>query len=76
MGPVGLVGLIRLVGTLGLVGLEGLVGFGGSSASCGSCGSCGPDESAWLGGSGVFTLAILSDPKVFLNNSMVFDNPK
>ena len=49
-------------------------------------GSCALGESVWLDGSGWsgvpslacsgYSLAILSDPKVFSNGNIVFDDPK
>ena len=58
-------------------------GSNGSGGACGSFGSNWLIDSAWLGRSGVPTLAvsghllaISSDPKVFPNGNRVFDGPK
>ena len=55
----------------------------GSGGACGSFGSNWLIDSAWLGRSGVPTLAVSghllatsSDPKVFPNGNRVFDGPK
>ena len=75
-----------LVGHVSLGWDGGPDGSGGSCWSCGSCRSGVLGESAWLGGSGWsgvpslacsgYSLAILSDPKVFSNGNIVFDDPK
>ena len=61
----------------------GSCGSFGSGGACGSFGSNWLIDSAWLGRSGVPTLAVSGhllaiswDPKVFPNGNRVFDGPK
>ena len=71
--------LVFIVQLVGLLGLH-LQWFGLSCGSCGSGGLGGLGGSGWCdlsswAKSGYF-LAIRSDPKVFSNGNIVFDDPK